>query len=57
MTQHVAPNFAKLSPREKRAAKRYDFNCSCGEQWNAPSHLWWAGRMYCAACGEIVESE
>lgn len=53
------PNFARLSPREKRDSSKVksDFNCDCGEQWDAPGHLWWLGRMYCVACGEVVESQ
>jgi hypothetical protein len=46
---------AAKSPAEQRP-KKYDFNCSCGEKWNTPGHMWWLCRMYCV-CGEIVEAE
>ena len=57
MTAHVRTPLGKSSPAEKRIAKKYDFNCDCGEQWNTPGHIFWVCRMYCGSCGEVVEAE
>jgi hypothetical protein len=46
---------AGQSPAEARKTRKYDFHCKCGEQWDAPGHMFWLCRMYCS-CGEIVES-
>ncbi len=58
MNAHTKPTtLGKTSPAEKRAeAKQYDFTCECGEEWDAPKHAWWVGRMRCM-CGEVVEAK
>jgi predicted SprT family Zn-dependent metalloprotease len=59
MNTHTRPPAyptAAQSPAEKRK-KKHDFVCECGEEWNTPGHAWWVCRMYCTACGEIVEAE
>jgi hypothetical protein len=44
----------KTAPAEKR--RKPDFHCdACGEEWDAPGHMFWLCRMYCV-CGEVVEA-
>jgi hypothetical protein len=47
---------AAQSPAEQRP-KKPDFKCACGNEWNAPGHIYWAPKMYCTECGEIVEAQ
>lgn len=47
---------ANTSPAEIRKARKYDFVCECGEEWNAPGHMWWLCKMQCSLCDEIVEA-
>lgn len=56
MNIQTKPNFAKLSPIEKRQAKKSDFVCECGEEWMTPGHMFWLCRMQCPQCGEGVEA-
>lgn len=56
MNNHTKPNFAKLSPIEKRQEEQNDFICECGEEWMTPGHTFWLCRMQCPQCGEVVEA-
>ena len=56
MNNHTKPNFAKLSPIEKRQEEQNDFICECGEEWMTPGHMFWLCRMQCPQCGEVVEA-
>lgn len=45
------------SPRDLRQKRKYDFHCeACGDEWDAPGHMWWLCRMRCM-CGEVVEAK